>query len=296
MAKNRAPQQPANRPPAAQQPRPRKKHVPSKKAKNRATELAWRMPLVHYPASVGFDTWTGWDGLKSRVALGMAHDPGKFGELRGKHVFVYGGPCCYYRNGCVGDAVIYFDPGAEAGKDGSATPFDSGSLEDSPPKLQPFRSQGADAGVCWRFFEQHEVPLDTWRARFERWLAHAYDDPDRYLDTQPDRYAAGQPDRLKPAALLKHNGTRGRARYGPGECGDRRTWTWEVRIAAELSFEKIALLHVPFDALQRALDAADRLRFRGGTTPAVETLPRGEPGSYRSLYEHSGEVLRRLLR
>jgi hypothetical protein len=52
---------------------------------------------------------------------------------------------------------------------------------------------------------------------------------------------------------------------------------------------------VPFDALQRALDTADRLRFRGGASPDVEALPREEPGSYRSLYEHSGEVLRRLL-
>ena len=270
-------------------------HVATAAAQARAAELAAKMPLVHFPANVRFDSWISWDGLKSLAARGFALEPGPFGALRGTHVFVYGGPSCYYRDDCVGDAAIYFSPGVEAGRTGGATPFDSGSLEDSPARLQPFRSRRAGENERWAFFIKHQVDLAGWRPRFEGWLAHAYDDPDRYLETLPDHYAAGEPDRLKPASLLQHNGTRGRARYGKGECGDRRTWTWEIRIEAELPFDQVALLHVPYDTLQEAQRAADRLRFQGGVRPTVIPLPPEVPASFRLVYEHSGEVVRKLV-
>lgn len=112
------------------------------------------MPLVHFPASARFDQWSAWSGqcLKSKVERGETPKPGRFGELRDRHIFVYAGPCCYYHDGCIGDAVIYFAPGAEEGCKGGATPFDSGSLEDSPARLQPFREKKASEDSRWSFF------------------------------------------------------------------------------------------------------------------------------------------------
>jgi hypothetical protein len=261
-----------------------------------AAQLARKMPLVHFPAGTRLEDWSDWTGLKSHEARGHVIGRKPFEKLRGRHVFVYGGPSCYYNNRCVGDAAMYFAPGAEAGKRGGATPFDSGSLEDTPPRLQPFRSKKSKLAERYRFFEKHQVPLGSWRSAFERWLAHSYDDPERYLDTRADRYEAGEPDRLKPAEILRHNGTRGRARYGEGECGDRRAWTWEIRVETALPFEKIALLHVPFDSIHRALDLADELRFRTGILPKVETLPRGTPASFQTIYEQSGAIIKKLVK
>src|SRR5690606_28402225 len=100
------------------------------------------------------------------------------------------------------------------------------------------------------FYEEHCVELSEWRRCFAEWLAHCYDDPDRYLDSSSDRYAAGEPDRLRPPALLEHNGTRVRETYGEGECGDRRAWTWEIRIESLRPFDHVALLHIPYDSIE----------------------------------------------
>ncbi len=256
------------------------------------------MPLVHFPASARFDEWSAWPGyrLKSKVERGETPTPGRFGDLRDRHVFVYAGPCCYYHDKSVGDAVIYFAPGAEEGRQGGATPFDSGSLEDSPARLQPFREKKANEDTRWRFFEKCQVPLSDWRASFADWLAFAYDNPDGYLDSGLDRHAAGEPERTRPADLLSHNGTRGVAKYGADECGDRRAWTWEIRIEAMLPFEKIALLHVPFDAFEHVNDFADDLQRRTGERPHVEPLPPGVVASFRSLYAESGSILRKLVK
>ena len=60
---------------------------------------------------------------QSKVERGEPATPGRFGDLRDRHVFVYAGPCCYYHDGCIGDAVIYFAPSAEEGRKGGATPL-----------------------------------------------------------------------------------------------------------------------------------------------------------------------------
>ncbi|MEP7124143.1 MAG: hypothetical protein ABJE95_24665 [Byssovorax sp.] len=256
------------------------------------------MPLVHFPASARFDEWSTWPGysLKSKVEQGKTPRQDRFGDLSDRHVFVYGGPCCYYHDGCIGDAVIYFAPGVELGCKGGATPFDSGSLEHSPARLQPFRATNADEDKRWRFFTKYQVSLEDWRESFADWLAFVFDDPDSYLDSGADRHAAGEPERTRPAFLLHHNGTRGRARYGEDECGDRRAWTWEIRIEGALPFEKIALLHIPFDAFEHVNDFADELERRTGVRPQVKPLPPGVAASFRSLYADSGSILRELIR
>jgi hypothetical protein len=191
--------------------------------------------------------------------------------------------------------VIYFASGAESGRVGSATPFDSGSLEDSPPALQPFRNDNASEDIRWQFFEQHQVPLEDWREPFAAWLAHCYDDPNRYLESIADRHAAGQPDRTNPAYLLEHNGTCGREQYGAGECGDRRAWTWEVRIESTLAFEHIALLHVPFDSIEHVSNIVEDLEPTTNPTPRIRLLPRDTVVSFEALYEESGTILLELV-
>jgi hypothetical protein len=129
--------------------------IPSPQAKERATLLAKKMPLVHFPANARLDEWWEWSGLKSKAARGQNIEPGPFGELRSRHVFMYGGPCCYYHEGCIGDAVIYFAPGAEAGRKGGATPFDSGSLEDDPPS-QRSKHERQMSSETWYFLKKRQ--------------------------------------------------------------------------------------------------------------------------------------------
>jgi hypothetical protein len=165
----------------------------------RAARLAQRMPLVHYPATTPFAAWSTWpDGLMSHAARGVPIAPGNFEQLRGTHVFFYAGPCCYYRHGCVGDAVLYFDPSVEEDQDGEATPFDSGALEDPTPRLRPWAQ--APVAERWSFLQEHARPIDGWRSRFEAWLSTSYSDPERYLETSANRWEAGQPDRLTDPA------------------------------------------------------------------------------------------------
>lgn len=250
------------------------------------------MPLVHFPVGVRFQVWSGWSGLQSRAFRGLTLEEGDFGRLRGEHVFSYAGPSCFHKDGCIGDSLAYFHPSAEQGRTGSATPFDSGALED-PPKLRPWIGRSLEER--WAFLRDYVVALEGYRERFARWLVESYDDPDRYLDTDPDRYAAGQPDRLQPPDLLEHNGTRGREKYGVGGCGDRRTWTWEVRFAGVLPFERVQALHVPFDALEGAIEVAERMKWSTGETPAIETLAPEVTAGPDALYVDSGRVLRKLV-
>lgn len=259
-----------------------------------ARRLAERMPLVHFPVSARFEEWsTSWAGLVSRAERGEPIGAGNFEQLRGEHVFVYAGPSCFHNKRGVGDAVLYFDPAAEEGRTGSATPFD-GFLEDPGPTLQPFAQGPVEAR--WDFLQQQMIPLATWRTRFGVWLSRAYEKPERYLDTSPDRHAAGEPDRLEPPELLEHNGTRGIGTYGRNGCGDRRAWTWEVRIARALPFERVYALHVPFDAFQRAAEVSEKMKWLTGETPRIETLAPGVAADAQALYEDSGRVLGELVK
>lgn len=260
----------------------------------RASQLAERMPLVHFPVSKPFRKWTAeYADLSSRAARGVAIPPGDFEALRVEHVFTYAGPSCFHHRDSIGDSIVYFDPSAEQGRSGGATPFDSGSLEDPGPRLQPWATLSVEER--WAFFQGQSVPLDRFRRRFAEWLEHAYDAPDRYLETTPDRFVAGEPDRLDPPELLEHNGRRGRDLYGPGKCGDRRAWTWEVRFARTLPFEHVRVLHVAFNDLEAAQREAERMQWSTGFTPEIETLPPELPADCDTLYQDSERVLRRLV-
>jgi hypothetical protein len=263
--------------------------------------LAAGMPLVHYPANDRFEDWAQgprpWQGLQSRAARGLAPPEDPFGDLRGRHVFFYAGPPCYFRTNCSGNAVLYFDPRTEDGKGGGALPFDSGSLEDRPPKLQPWRSRGAAPDECWELVERHRRALRGWRDHFEHWLAYSYDDPGRYLETRPDRYAAGQPDRLDPPEILEHNGEKGRALYG-GDCADRRAWTWEIHIEGEVSWAAVRAVHVPPRLLAKAAKWARDVKGVHGTLPEVKSLRYNVGASgpmYDAFFEDAGRVLREVI-
>jgi hypothetical protein len=282
---------------AAKRKRPKTpKHVPSRAARQQAKRLAEFMPLVHFPATATFSEWsTQWGHHLRPPADRKPAREDRFGALCDRHVFFYAGPCCYQVEGSAGgNAAIYFNPGVENGRTGSATPFDSGALEPTP-QLQPFRDKGADEDQLWRFFRKYEQPIDGWRDVFTIWLAHCYDDPLRYIETAVDRHAAGQPNRTTPKYLLEHNGTLGVARYGRDKCGDRRTWTWEIRVEQPMSMDEVALLHVGFNSFANAHAFADDIEARTGTRPLVRTLPVGVEASDDTLYEHSSNILREMI-
>ena len=286
----------AAKPKRVRKPAPTKtktKAGPTKEQLERASALATRMPLVHYPVASKLADWSTWpDGLLSHAARGARIDGDHFEQLRGEHAFFYAGPSCYCRRDAIGDAVLYFDPSAEEGQLGGASPFDSGALEDPTPRLRPWAQ--TSLAKRWKLFEEHAMRLDAWRAAFAQWLAASYDEPDRYLDTSPNRWEAGQPDRLTPPEILEHNGARGHAQHG-GDCADRRAWTWEVRIAGSLPFARVQAVHVPFRQARKAYDIASRMRWTSGFVPEVKTLRRGEEPTPDTLYVDSGRVLRELI-
>lgn len=210
-------------------------------------------------------------------------------------MFFFAGPCCFYIDHGVGNAALYFAPGTESNRPGSATPFDSGALE-PPPQLQPYRKRDADVDDMWGLFEDHRVGLAQWREGFADWLAYCYDDPARYIETTPDRYAAGQPNRTRPALLLEHNGTRGVERHGVGQCGDRRAWTWEVRIGEAVSIDEVAVIQVGFADFAKAHAFADDIEARSGHRPHVHVLPRDVVATHDNLWTDSYAVLQHMVR
>jgi hypothetical protein len=229
----------------------------------------------------------------SRKELGEARPSGDFEQLRWGHVFAYAGPCCYRSNDSIGDAALYFLPSLDTVQSGAVAPFDSGSLEDPNPRLQPWA--GRTLKARWQFVQKSSMPLSGWRARFEEWLLHCYPWPDHYLDSSADRYAAGVPARLRPPMLLQHNGPRGRDTYGEGQCGDRRAWTWEVRFEQPVPFVRLQALHLARDRVRKALLEVSRLRFAARDSITIKALPWGQDASADTLYQDSGRVLRELM-
>ena len=279
---------------AAASTKARRKPASTTTRAKRAAVIATRMPLVHYPVAAKIADWSTWpNGLMSPAARGQAITGGEFEKLHLGHVFFYAGPSCFHRQGAIGDAVLYFDPSAEKGQLGGASPFDSGALEGTRPRLRPWDQ--ASVATRWKLFEQYAVTLSGWRADFTQWLAISYDAPDRYLDTGPNRWEAGQPDRLVPPEILEHNGARGVARYGQQNCADRRAWTWEIRIAGSLPFARVNAVHVPFRQVRKAYEIATRMRWTPGRVPQVKTLRRGEAATPDTLYVDSERVLRELI-
>jgi hypothetical protein len=212
--------------------------------------------------------------------------PDSFDVFRASHVFAYAGPCCFAAPQHQGDAAAYLDPQADQRWRGTASPFDSGALEGHDARLQPWAQKPLPER--WKF----------WRQRFEQWLLHCYDYPERYLECSADRYAAGQPERLKPANLLQHNGARGRIRYATSRrpCADRRAWTWEARFNQPVPFDEIRLLHVPADRQQAALEAVREQRFGTGSAPDILPLPTLVAASPEALYLHSREALEEFIK
>ncbi len=298
MAKKRPTR--STRPPASKAKRPSSKRRTTSRrrgvspdAVRLARRIAESIPFVHFPSRTRFPTFLHWQRLVSRKALGEAQPAGDFEQLRWGHVFAYAGPCCYRSNDSIGDAVIYFLPSLDTVQSGAVAPFDSGSLEDPHPKLQPWA--GRTRRVRWQLLQKHSLSLVGWRARFEKWLLHCYTTPDRYLDSSADRYTAGLPDRLRPPTLLQHNGPHGRVTHGEGQCGDRRAWTWEARFEQPVPFVRIQALHLARDRVRAALLEVSRLRFSSRPSIAIKALPWGQDASADTLYADSGRVLRELI-
>jgi len=258
-----------------------------------AQRMAAEMPFTNFPARTRLETAIHWERLRSSKDLGDPQPSEDFKQLRWAHVFAYAGPSCYYSHHSTGDAVLYFQPGLDAKQQGSVAPFDSGSLEEPTPKLQPWA--GRFLAERWAFLQAESHPLAGWRARFQEWLTYSYKDPARYLETSPDRYAAATPDRTRPSELLEHNGPEGVRKYGEGNCADRRAWIWEVRFESPVSFRDIKALHVARDRVRAATELMSRLHLFSGVDIEVIALPRGVDASADTLYEDSGRALRRLV-
>lgn len=259
-----------------------------------AKQLAHRMPLVHFPASTPIRLWIDWPAqavLPPSLLSGKKAPRSVSARVRFDHAFTYAGPCCFGPDRSSGDAALYFPPGSETGTTGNVGPFDSGALLENPPRLMPMGQAPARARLA--FFNRNTIATSDWRETFAVRLRVCYDRPMRYLDTTGDRHRDALPDRTVPANLLSHNGVEGLALYG-SEAADRRAWTWEVRIRGPLPFKSASVLHIPFDSLEAAATLSDRVQLTGGRL-AVRTLPPGTPGSGRTLYQHSGEILRSLV-
>lgn len=260
-----------------------------------ASRLASRMPFVHFPASKTLEEWKTWGAFKSRTHLALpSRSSDVFDVLRDSHVFAYAGPCCFASPAHQGDAAAYLDADIDHRWSGEASPFDSGALEGGDARLQPWAKKSVPER--WKFFQKQVHSLNKWRQKFEAWLLHCYDNPERYLECSDDRYAAGQPERLRPMTLLQHNGVSGRAKYGAGGCADRRAWTWEARFLQPVPFEEIRLLHLPTDRQQAALEAVQELRFGTGKAPEILPLPTTVAASPEALYLHSREALEELIK
>lgn len=255
--------------------------------------MASAMPFTHFPDRARFETFLHWQRLLSHKDQGRPQPVGDFEQFRWGHVFAYAGPSCYFSNQSIGDAIVYFQPELESGQQGTASPFDSGALEDPTPKLQPWAGHSIEER--WRFLQTSSHPLAQWRERFEEWLVHCYHQPARYLDTPADRHAAGVPDRTRPPELLEHNGPNGLQKYPEGPCADRRAWTWEVRFENPVAFRHIQALHVARHRVQAALSQMSRLQFLQGRHIEVKALPSGVDANADTLYTDSGRVLRQLV-
>lgn len=261
-------------------------------ARARARTLAGRMPLCHFPATTPLRAWSAWTSFKSRSERsggGPSVDPSPFQRLLDDHIFAYAGPCCFAEPQHNGDAVAFFGPDAALDAGLSASPFDTGTLGPKKARLQPYAE--TEEAERWAFLERHRVDGD-WRGRFEAWLAAAYAEPDRYLETSTgDRHRDGRPDRL-PAApeILEHNSSRHHAEGV--RCADRRAWTWEVRRASELPLAHISLLWVAPDAVQDVASACLEAQSRGKVVD-LEVLDPSHSATGSAFYVESGTLLAR---
>lgn len=267
--------------------------MPSTTGPVTAERIAAAIPLAHFPAGTQLRDWSTWTKLQSRASR-EAGAPGAcmFTELRREHVFFYVGPSCFFTpSHCIGDAAMYLSQSVAANEQGSASPFDSGSLEPPSPHLQPWAERSYEER--WEFLKRSVVQLDEWRERFRGWLCACYDSPERYLETGSDRYAAGLPDRSEPAEIREHNGAEGRKRHA--RCGDRRAWTWELRLRGPVDWRAhLAVLHVAPDEQERADDLIESLRARGSSARVV-LLPDTSTPTFEALYLNSGPLLQEMI-
>lgn len=263
--------------------------------------LATGMPLSHFPARAvldggpGADSWPEWEALEPKAQRHRGEvSEDAFDRLREEHVFLYLGPACFaLDHTAFGDSVMYFDRALDDELDGEASPFDTGCCR--PLKtggfLQPYASDGPAA--CQRLIDDQSVPTAGYRAAFQEWLEHCYDDEVRYLETSEDPQRDGTPDRTRPTDILDNNGAAGRVKHR--KCADRRAWTWEVRTKEPVLMRRVRAIHVMPASLQTALRRKHELAVRFAVeAPEVLQAP-SEPTSPRVLYEDSERVLRHLL-
>lgn len=69
-----------------------------------------------------------------------------------------------------------------------------------------------------------------------------------------------------------------------GDCGDRRAWTWEVRIESTL-----------FDAIEHVSNVIDDMKSASGRKPQIRPLSADADTSFETLYRESGYMLRELV-
>lgn len=250
----------------------------------RAARLAMTMPCVHFPGDPTLGQVASWQSLSSPSARGVApRDASESARVRHEHVFAFAGPSCYGGEVELGHVLLVFAPRFDGR--GEACPFDTGSLIEPSPRLQPLAAQ-LESGVMTEadalaFVRAESVPLEAFRAAFTKWLGDSYDDPDRYCEATDDRYADGEPNRLPMPALLAENGRLGRAKRE--RCADRRAWTWELRFEGGLPFSELVAVVTSESHLQDALIAFDGIEVR--------LLPAGERPGGDAFYRYSGTML-----
>jgi len=145
-----------------------------------------------------------------------------------------------YSHPSFGEAVLVYEPESFDRDQGGATPFDSSGFH-----LDYILVRGVTSARAKRaYVEQHDVPLQTWRRHFLRYLAEHFESATAYVEGRRPK----KDDRSH------------RLRDG----SDRRAWTWELRLHRD---------HPVMDHLRRAYLSFDyeqelREQLRNGD-PAV---------------------------
>jgi hypothetical protein len=130
---------------------------------------------------------------------------------------------CYFYAGRAhpqyGSVALAFAVGCEAGRDGSATPFDSGALVHPDPhrRIQLILPGGDGEANRVAFAEASQVPLRAWRSEFARFLSAYF--------RNCRSYWLGRPERLDPEEIFILN-------------SEWIAWTFEIRFTSGVSIHE----------------------------------------------------------
>lgn len=225
-----------------------------------ASEVAQRLPLITVTTMISFEENRTHHALSTVNPDSTSREVERLCELE---------PSKYYFASIAvpdfGPIVLVYSPEVEVDSDGSASPFDTGGT--LVGRCLPFENIADDEERRERvrqLITETSTPLDEWRAALQNYLRRYYTDPQDYVNgAPPDSVPHDAPDDL-PAQFSQRP-------------GDRRSYTWEVRLYEERRIdeylkcwatdrntrtalmEQVAMTELPVSAKTQESTLADRL-------------------------------------